>query len=63
MRPALVLWMVCVSAGSAEAGTGQAAAQRDRSAPESRVYELEELTWPQIDAFDRQRTLFILPVE
>jgi creatinine amidohydrolase len=25
-------------------------------------YKLEELTWPQINAFDRQRTLFILPV-
>ncbi len=24
--------------------------------------ELEELTWPQIDALDRERTLFILPV-
>jgi creatinine amidohydrolase len=24
--------------------------------------QLEELTWPQIDALDRQRTLFILPV-
>ncbi|MGH9176724.1 MAG: creatininase family protein [Vicinamibacterales bacterium] len=26
------------------------------------MYKLEELTWPQIDALDRQRTLFILPV-
>ena len=30
--------------------------------PRSRIYKLEELTWPQIDALDRQRTLFILPV-
>jgi creatinine amidohydrolase len=26
------------------------------------IYRLEGLTWPQIDALDRQRTLFILPV-
>lgn len=28
----------------------------------AKVHKLEELTWPQIDALDRQRTLFILPV-
>ncbi len=28
----------------------------------AKVYKLEELTYPQIDALDRQRTLFILPV-
>ena len=27
----------------------------------SKIYRLEELTWPQIDALDRERTLFILP--
>ena len=33
------------------------------SAPaRSKIYKLEELTWPQIDALDRERTLFILPV-
>jgi creatinine amidohydrolase len=62
MKQALIMLIVCVVTGSAEAGPGQAATQRDRSAPGSRVYKLEELTWPQIDAFDRQRTLFILPV-
>jgi creatinine amidohydrolase/Fe(II)-dependent formamide hydrolase-like protein len=61
MRQAFILLFVCVI-GSAEAGPGQAATQRDRSARESRVYKLEELTWPQIDALDRQRTLFILPM-
>jgi creatinine amidohydrolase len=30
--------------------------------PASKIYKLEELTWPQIDALDRQRTLFILPM-
>ena len=29
---------------------------------QARIYKLEELAWPQIDAFDRDRTLFILPV-
>jgi creatinine amidohydrolase/Fe(II)-dependent formamide hydrolase-like protein len=62
MKQALVTLFVCVIAASAEEGPGQAAAQRDRSAPKSRVYKLEELTWTQIDALDRQRTLFILPV-
>ena len=60
MKQALIMLIVCVIAGSAEAGP--AATQRDRPAPGSRVHKLEELTWPQIDAFDRQRTLFILPV-
>lgn len=58
----LIMLIVCVITGSPEAGPGQAATQRDRFAPGSRVYKLEELNWPQIDAFDRQRTLFILPV-
>jgi creatinine amidohydrolase len=62
MRQALVLLIVCVMTGSVEAGPGQAATQRDRSAPGSRIYKLEELTWVQIDALDRRRTLFILPV-
>jgi creatinine amidohydrolase len=62
MKQALILLIVCVITGSAEAGPGQAATQRDRTAPGSRVYKLEELTWPQIDALDRQRTLLIVPV-
>ncbi len=60
MKQALVMLMVCVIARSAEAG--EAAAQRERSAARSRIYQLEELTWPQIDALDRQRSLFILPM-
>ena len=58
----LFLLIICVLSGFAEAVAGQAATQRDRSAPASRVFKLEELSWPQIDAFDRQRTLFILPM-
>jgi hypothetical protein len=55
-------------AGSRKAGVdsaatgGQQPTQRGTSASGSRVHKLEELTWPQIDAFDRQRTLFILPM-
>ncbi len=60
MNHALAVLIVCVIAGSAEAGPTKAAAQRDRAG--SRIYKLDELTWPQIDALDRQRTLFILPV-
>ncbi len=29
---------------------------------DSRVHKLEELAWPQIDALDRERTMFILPI-
>jgi len=61
MKQALILSIICVISSS-EASAGQAATQRDRSAPGSRTFKLEELTWPQIDALDRQRTLFILPI-
>ncbi len=60
MKQALITLIVI--AASAEAGPDQPAMQRDRSAAGSRVYELEELAWPQIDALDRERTLFILPM-
>ena len=63
MKRALILFLVSVFSGSAASPAEQTAAQRDRSAPpRSKLYMLEELTWPQLDAFDRQRTLFILPV-
>jgi creatinine amidohydrolase len=28
----------------------------------TRIYKLDELRWPQIDALDRERTMFILPI-
>ena len=62
MKPALIMSIVCVLTASADAGQRQAATERARSAPGSRIHKLEELTWRQIDALDRQRTLFILPV-
>lgn len=63
MTHALIMLLLWVSSGSAALAREQTAAQRDSSVPpRSKLYKLEELTWPQIDALDRQRTLFILPV-
>jgi creatinine amidohydrolase/Fe(II)-dependent formamide hydrolase-like protein len=62
MRHALVLMIAGALGAGAEAGAARAAAPRERAAPASRVFKLEQLSFPQIDAFDRQRTLFILPV-
>ena len=59
MKQVLLATIVCVMTGFIEAAPEQTASPR-ATAP--RVYKLEELAWPQIDAFDRQRTLFILPV-
>jgi len=61
MKQALIMLIVWAISGSA-AARGEGPTQRESSALGSRIYKLEELTWPQIDAFDRQRTLFILPV-
>ena len=57
MKRALIAMIVWAIGGPA-AAQGQGPAQDKGSGP----YTLEELTWPVIDAFDRQRTLFILPV-
>ena len=63
MNNALIVVIVWVMSGSAAWAQDQRATQRDRSAPpRSNIYKLHDLTWPQIDAFDRERTLFILPV-
>jgi creatinine amidohydrolase len=61
MKHALIVLIVWAISGFAAVG-GQRPTQRETSALGSRVHKLEELTWPQIDAFDRLRTLFILPV-
>ena len=63
MNQALIALIVWVMSGSAVSARDQAAPQRESpAATRSKVYKLEELTWQQIDALDRQRTLFILPV-
>jgi creatinine amidohydrolase len=61
MNQTLIVLIVLVMSGSAAWARDQVVAQRGSSSP-SRIYRLEELTWPQIDAMDRERTLFILPV-
>ena len=49
----------CAAPARDQATTARAGSLAD-SAP---IYELEELTWTEIDVLDRARTLFILPVE
>jgi creatinine amidohydrolase/Fe(II)-dependent formamide hydrolase-like protein len=51
MKRALTLVVLCAVGVSLQG-------QQQRS----RVYELQEMTWPQIDALDRERTMFILPI-
>jgi creatinine amidohydrolase/Fe(II)-dependent formamide hydrolase-like protein len=60
MKQAFIVLIVWAISGSA--AVSQRPTQRDTSALGPGVHKLEELTWPQIDAFDRLRTLFILPV-
>jgi creatinine amidohydrolase len=63
MHQALIVLIVCVISASGASAQGQETTQRGGPAPaRSRIYKLDEMTWPQIDALDRQRTLFILPV-
>ena len=63
MNHALIVWTVCAMSAGAASARYQTKPQGDSSAPtRSTVYKLEELAWPQIAAFDRDRTLFILPV-
>ena len=57
MKRALIA-LIVLSIGGSAAAQSQGPAQDKASGP----YKLEELGWPRIDAFDRQRTLFILPV-
>ena len=63
MRYAFVVSLLWVLSGCAAPTRQQAATPRDDSAPPaSAIYKLEELTWTEIDALDRARTLFIMPV-
>jgi Creatinine amidohydrolase len=55
--------MVCAVGAVPAYGQDRGDPQRTSSGSgRSRIYKLEELAWPQIDALNRQRTLFILPV-
>jgi creatinine amidohydrolase/Fe(II)-dependent formamide hydrolase-like protein len=62
MNPAVIMSIVCVVCGSASPVLAQATPRGSSAAARSNIYKLDELTWPQIDALDRDRTLFILPV-
>jgi creatinine amidohydrolase len=59
-----VLIVSVTGGGGAAAPSGdQAPAGRGGSAPpRSNIHKLEELTWPQVDALARDRTLFVLPM-
>jgi creatinine amidohydrolase len=58
MKETTIALMVCLTCSSVACTQDQ---QRAVPSP-SQIYQLEELRWPQIDALDRNRTLFILPV-
>lgn len=62
MRRALIVLIVYLVGAFAEPRPGHGAPQHSRPAPQARISKLEELTWPEIDALDRQRTIFILPI-
>jgi creatinine amidohydrolase len=53
MKRALTLLIVVCAIDVSASQTRQSA---------SRIHRLGELQWPQIDAFDRERTMFILPL-
>ena len=53
MKPTLPLAIIlCATAVSSPLG----------QQPAGRLYKLEEMRWPTIDALDRERTIFILPI-
>ncbi len=60
MRFVLVVLFICASCGCAAPTRQPAIAPSGTPAPP--IYRLDELAWPEIDSFDRARTLFILPV-
>jgi hypothetical protein len=62
MNPALVVLTVSVISGSAAPARAQGTPRGSSVPARSNTYKLEELTGPQIDALNRERTLFILPV-
>ena len=62
MNHVLTMLMVCVISGSATPARAQVTPGGSSAPARSKIYKLDELTWPQIDALNRDRTLFILPV-
>jgi creatinine amidohydrolase len=63
MKGSIVVLVVCALAGAGASAQGQATKKGHSAASAgSKIYKLEELNWPQIDALNRERTLFLLPV-
>jgi creatinine amidohydrolase/Fe(II)-dependent formamide hydrolase-like protein len=63
MLQALIVLIVWSLSGPATSAGAQVTPQGAGARPSrSNIFKLEELTWPQIDALDRERTLFILAV-
>jgi creatinine amidohydrolase/Fe(II)-dependent formamide hydrolase-like protein len=58
MKPLLVLLSTLLLAFAQE----QRNTSTDTTASRSRSYNIEHMTWPQIDSLNRERTLFVLPV-
>jgi len=60
MNQTLIVLLVCVMGASAASAQGTPG---NSPAPaRSNIHKLDEMTWPQIDALNRDRTMFILPV-
>jgi creatinine amidohydrolase len=63
MKRLIIVLLVWAMAGSAMSDQDRATGKRESSpSARSKIYKLEELNWPQIDAFKRERTLVLLPV-
>ena len=61
MHRTLMALILCLGTGGC-ARDGMAPAANASGPVPPGVHRLEELTWPQVDALDRERTLLILPV-
>jgi creatinine amidohydrolase/Fe(II)-dependent formamide hydrolase-like protein len=62
MHRAVIALMVLVTCASAAPARAQGTPRGSAASGASKIYKLEELTWPQIEALNRDRTMFILPV-
>jgi creatinine amidohydrolase len=62
MKQAFIVFIACVATAAAVPARAQGTPRGGSAPARPHIYKLEELTWPQIDALNRARTLFILPV-
>jgi creatinine amidohydrolase len=63
MKRNLVIAVLVIAALSIALGQKKKVGTRSTAEPQgSNIYRIEELTAPQIDAFNRDKTLFILPI-